>query len=256
MLSTSPSPIQTFVIELFGQDLTFVPTIHTFAKSPDDPFVRTTVIKHSSHISFYVYCSVKCFCTGIHDRGIGIYLSFMTFGWLASYPWLPWLFHQARVLRPLPALPLLCQPRTITFTSVMVSSSLVGSLSSLKFSASILHGEAYALISVVLLSTSSSSPITVYSDHLQYVILFLFLTLQLLHPHPLLLPLLNHCIICRILLSSLSRLSPLFIMCMPTPRPPRQLWLIGWWSLSPLRNIISCHLTCTSSSAHVQAILQ
>ena len=228
MLSASPSPIRTFAIELFGQDLTFVPTIHTFAKSPDDTFVRTTVTKHSSHISFYVYCSVKRFCTGIHDRGVGIYLSSMTFGRLASYRWLPRLFHRARVLWPLPALPLPCQPRTVTFTSVTASSSLVGSLSSSGFSASILHGEAYALISVVLLYASSSSPVTVYSDHLQYVVLFLFLTLHLLHPHPLLLPLLNHYIVRRILLALLSRLSPLFIMCMPTPRPPCQLWLIGW----------------------------
>ena len=228
MLFASPSPIRTFAIELFSQDLTFVPTIHTFAKSPDDTFVRTTVTKHSSHISFYVYCSVKRFCTGIHDRGVGIYLSSMTFGRLASYRWLPRLFHRAQVLWPLPALPLPCQPCTVTFTSVTASSSLVGSLSSSGFSVSILHGEAYALISVVLLYASSSSPVTVYSDHLQYVVLFLFLTLHLLHPHPLLLPLLNHYIVRHILLALLSRLSPLFIMCMPTPRPPCQLWLIGW----------------------------
>ena len=43
--------------------------------------------------------------------------------------------------------------------------SLVGSLSSLGLSASILHGEVYALILAVLQSASSSSAVSVYSDH-------------------------------------------------------------------------------------------
>jgi len=51
----------------------------------------------------------------------------------------------------------------------MASSSLVGSLSSLGLNASILHGEVYALILSFLLSMSSSSPISIFSDHLPSV---------------------------------------------------------------------------------------
>ena len=68
-----------------------------------------------------------------------------------------------------PASSFLHQPRSLTFATVTTSSSLVGSLSSLGLNASILHGEVYALVSIFLLSVSSSSPMSIFSDHLPSV---------------------------------------------------------------------------------------
>ena len=68
-----------------------------------------------------------------------------------------------------PASPLPYQPRSITFTMASASRSLVGSLSSLGLSVSILHGEVYALLSRFLLSASSPSRVSIFSDHLPSV---------------------------------------------------------------------------------------
>lgn len=69
----------------------------------------------------------------------------------------------------LPASPLSHQPRSVTFATVTSSSSLVGSLSSLGRSASVLHGEVHGLITAFLLSAVPSSPVSIYSDHLPSV---------------------------------------------------------------------------------------
>ena len=69
----------------------------------------------------------------------------------------------------LPASPFPHQPCSVTFATVTASSSLVGSLSSLGLNTSILHGEVYALIASFLLSASSSSPVSIFSDHLPSV---------------------------------------------------------------------------------------
>jgi len=69
----------------------------------------------------------------------------------------------------LPASPLPHQMRSVTFATVTATSSLVGSLSSLGRSTSILHGEVYGLITACLLSADSSTPVSIYSDHLSSV---------------------------------------------------------------------------------------